>query len=280
MKKILITGADSYIGTSFEKYMQQFEEYTVDTVDMREETWRDKDFSVYDAVFHVAGIAHIKETTENASLYYKVNRDLAIETAKKTKESGVGVFVLLSSMSVYGKETGEINCATVPAPTSNYGKSKFEADETILQLADYDFRVAVLRPPMVYGKGCKGNYKRLSKLAKKTCAFPWINNERSMIYIENLCEFVRHVIDKCQTGIYFPQDKEYCCTSQMVEYIADCAQKKVIFMKIFNPIIRCMNISVVQKLFGNLVYEKVDYGFDYHVVDALENAIKKSEGIV
>ena len=158
MKKILITGANSYIGTSFESYMKQFgDEYAVDTVDMIDGAWREKSFAEYDVVFHVAGIAHRKETKENAGLYYKVNRDLAIDVATKAKADGVKQLVFLSSMSVYGMETGVITRETSPAPKSNYGKSKLQAEEGISLLKSDSFKVAVLRPPMVYGEGCKGN---------------------------------------------------------------------------------------------------------------------------
>ena len=153
MKRILITGANSYIGTSFEKYVSQWpERYETDTVDMIDGSWREKSFAGYDAVFHVAGIAHRKETKENAHLYYEVNRDLAIETAQKAKRDGVHQFIFLSSMSVYGKNTGVITQETPVAPKSNYGRSKAEAEKGIEGLQDADFNVAVLRPPMIYGK--------------------------------------------------------------------------------------------------------------------------------
>lgn len=168
MKKILITGTGSYIGTSFAKYMQKYEDYETDTVDVIDGSWRQKDFSLYDVVFHVAGIAHQKETKENAHLYYEVNKDLAIETAKKAKESGIKQFVLLSSMSVFGINKGIITQSTKPNPKSNYGKSKLLADIEIEKIADEPFKVAILRPPIVYRNGCKGNYQRLKKLALKT----------------------------------------------------------------------------------------------------------------
>ena len=84
MKKILITGANSYIGTSVEKWLDK-SEYVVDTVDMIDGTWKEKDFSKYDVVFHVAGIAHVSTDPNMEDLYYKVNRDLTIKTAKKAK---------------------------------------------------------------------------------------------------------------------------------------------------------------------------------------------------
>src|SRR5690554_6259245 len=76
MKNILITGKNSYIGTSLENWlMRELDKYKVDTVDMKDGSWKEKDFGSYDVVFHVAGIAHIKETNDNQDLYYKVNRD-------------------------------------------------------------------------------------------------------------------------------------------------------------------------------------------------------------
>lgn len=259
MKKILITGADSYIGTSFEKYMAQFgNEYQIDTVDMIGNAWREKDFSGYDAVFHVAGIVHQKETLENAHLYYEVNRNLTVETAKKAKREGVKQFILLSSMNVYGLETGVITKSSVPNPKSHYGKSKLQADERIEKLDSDAFKVAILRPPMVYGKGCKGNYQRLRSFALKSPVFPDYPNQRSMLYIDNLCEFVKNVVDEVKHGLFFPQNEEYVNTSKMVKEIAAENGRNIHFTKIFNPIIKIMPLGIVKKVFGDLIYDDND----------------------
>lgn len=259
MKKILITGAGSYIGTSFEKYMEKFgNDYSVDTVDMIGDSWKSKSFSGYDSVFHVAGIAHQKETLENAHLYYEVNRNLAIATAKKAKREGVKQFILLSSMSVYGMETGVITKKTIPHPKSHYGKSKLQADEKIVKLNCDTFKVAILRPPMVYGKGCKGNYQRLRSFALKSPIFPDYPNKRSMVYIGNLCEFVKNTIDKNRQGLFFPQNAEYVNTSKIVKLISVKYGKKIRFTKAFNWAIYVAPLKVVKKVFGNLTYETVD----------------------
>lgn len=156
MKKILIAGAGSYIGVSFKNYMNQYKnDYIVDTLDLKSKSWRKKNFSDYDVIFHVAGIAHIKETKENTELYYKVNKDLTIEVAKKAKKDKVKQFIFLSSMSVYGLEVGTITSETLPNPNTNYGKSKLMAEEALNKLSDDSFKVVILRPPMVYGEGCK-----------------------------------------------------------------------------------------------------------------------------
>lgn len=256
MKKILITGANSYIGTSFEKYMEQFgEDYSIDTVDMIGDSWKSKSFSGYDSVFHVAGIAHQKETLENAHLYYEVNRNLAIATAKKAKREGVKQFILLSSMSVYGMETGVITKKTIPHPKSHYGKSKLQADEKIVNLDCDTFKVAILRPPMVYGKGCKGNYQRLRSFALKSPIFPDYPNKRSMVYIGNLCEFVKETIDSKKFGLFFPQNAEYVNTSRLVNAIAKENRRNIRMTKLFNPIIRIVPFVIIKKVFGDLFYD-------------------------
>ncbi len=261
MKKILITGANSYIGTSFENYIKQWPDaYTVDTVDMIDGTWRERSFTGYDVVFHVAGIAHIKETKENAELYYRVNRDMAIETAEKAKKEGVSHFVFLSSMSVYGMETGVITKETMPNPKTNYGKSKLMAEQEIEKLVDDKFKLAILRPPMIYGEGCKGNYNSLIKFANKLPIFPNIRNKRSMLHIDKLCEYVKSLIDEQSEGIYYPEDENYVCTSDMVRDIAERNGKKIRLTKVLNPFVwLAMRLpgrigSMASKAFGDLIY--------------------------
>ena len=91
MKKVLITGKNSYVGTSLEKWLGNYPaRYSIISISLRNDSWKEKDFSEYDVVFHVAGIAHIKETKKNANLYYKVNRDLAFEVAQKAKIEEIG----------------------------------------------------------------------------------------------------------------------------------------------------------------------------------------------
>lgn len=258
MKKILITGANSYIGTSFEKYIKDnfSNDYQVDTIDMIDGTWRDKSFFGYDAVYHVAGIAHQKETPKNAHLYYEINRDLAIETATKAKLDGVRQFIFLSSMSVYGLDTGVITRDTKPKPKTNYGKSKLQAEEGITYLQDEKFKICVLRPPMVYGEGCKGNYNTIIKLVKKFPFFPKVNNKRSMIHISNLDSTIKMIVDNESDGLIFPQDDKYVNTSELANRIAKTMGKKVYMSYLLGFIVICLKpfSRTIKKAFGNLIY--------------------------
>ena len=273
MKNILITGANSYVGTSFEKWLSQWpDKYHVDTIDMIDGTWREKSFEGYDAVFHVAGIAHRKETQANAHEYYEINRDLAVATAQKAKQDGASQFIFMSTMGVYGMVTGVITKDTVPNPKTHYGKSKLQAEEEIQKLSNDSFKVVILRPPMIYGKNCTGNYAKLSRFAKESWFFPNINNKRSMLYIDNLSEYVRRTIDGMYSGIYLPQNEEYVCTAQLVKEITHIHNKKIALIKLFNPIIKFLigRIDVISKLFGDCVYERTeDCSYMIHFKDTV-----------
>lgn len=279
MKRILITGKNSYVGNSFGKWLENYPgKYEVDKISLRDGSWKEISFSSYDVVVHVAGIAHRKETADNKELYYKVNRDLAFDVANKAKQEGVSHFIFLSSMSVYGMETGIIHRDTVPNPKSNYGKSKLEAEKLIEPLNDDSFKVAILRPPMIYGNGCKGNYVRLSKLAVKSPIFPDINNKRSMIYIDNLSEFIRLLIDDMKEGMFFPQNDEYVRTSEMVNKIAKANGKDIKLTSVFNPLIKLINVSLINKVFGDLVYEKSISQYEKnYIVEKFSNSIYLTE---
>lgn len=279
MKKILITGLNSYVGKSLEKWLANYpDRYSVDLISLRNDSWKIKDFSNYDVVVHVAGLAHIRETIKNAHLYYKVNRDLTYEIAQKAKLESVKQFIFFSSMSVYGIESGVIDENSSLKPKSNYGKSKLQAEELIKSLGSDIFKVAIVRPPMIYGKGSKGNYVRLARIAVNTPIFPDVVNKRSMISIDNLSEFLRLLIDDSSNGLFFPQNKEYVCTSEMVKLIAEINGKKIRMTKIFNPLLNFLNTGTLNKVFGDLVYEKnmSEPKMKYHI-DEFRNSIVLAE---
>lgn len=291
MKKILITGANSYIGTSFEAYLSnRQDEYLIDTVDMIDGEWRNMDFSGYDCVFHVAGIAHSdsgKISEERSKLYYKVNTDLTVETAKKAKEQGVGQFIFMSSAIVYGESApiGRSKMITKETPTSpanSYGDSKVQAERGILPLDDESFKVAVLRPPMIYGPGSKGNYPILSKLARKSPVFPKVDNCRSMLYIDNLCEFVRLMIENGERGIFWPQNAEYSNTTELVRLIASSHGKKMLVIPHLTWALKLAGLltGLVNKAFGSLSYDRElsRYSTEYALVSLSESITKTETG--
>ena len=289
-KRVLITGANSYIGESFEAYAKRCYpgNFLIHTVDMIDGTWRETDFSSYDAVFHVAGLAHAdvgNVDEETKKKYYAVNTDLAIETAKVARDFGVHQFVFMSSMIIYGESApyGKkkiIDENTVPFPANFYGDSKWQADKGVRQLETDSFHVAVLRPPMIYGRGSKGNYPVLAKLAKKLPVFPAVENQRSMLFIDNLCEFLCLLILSGEGGVYFPQNAEYTSTPAFVEKIADTAWHPMKLTGLLNPaVVVAAHMpgktgDLANKAFGNNVYSQrlsCYDGLKYRVVNLGES---------
>ena len=261
MRRILITGKDSYIGTHFKAYLGQHpEEYKVEELDVRDDTWKDFDFSKFDVVYHVAGLAHIKEIKENENLYYKVNRDLAVNIAKKAKALKVKQFVFMSSMSVYGLNFSKVLITqyTPCLPNTYYGKSKYEAEQQLKGLEDKFFKICIVRPPMVYGDNAPGNLGKLFNAVRKFHVFPTVRNERSSITVDKLCEYIKEYIDEEKHGLYLPQNDTYMCTYEIVKKKMKEENIKVIYIPIFNQIIKLMigKVGLVTKCFGDLKYGK------------------------
>lgn len=299
-KKVLITGAGSYIGETFRAYASEhYPVLRIDAIDMLDPAWGEKDFSTYDVVYHVAGIAHadvgnVDEATK--AKYYAVNTDLAVEVCEKAKAEGVKEFVFMSSMIVYGDsapygKTKVIDEHTVPVAANFYGDSKLQADVAVRELADDNFKVIVLRPPMIYGKGSKGNYPTLAKLANKLPVFPNVDNERSMLHIDNLCEFLCQIMlvkeVKENAVVLIPQNGEWTKTSEMVKEIAEVTGKKVRLVGgIMKPAVWMTGKvpgkigGLVNKAFGNSAYAQsmsVYEGINYQKV-GLAESIKRTEG--
>lgn len=298
-KKVLITGAGSYIGETFRTYAEQnYSSLKIDAIDMIDPSWREKDFSGYDIVYHVAGIAHAEVGNVDDEIkekYYAVNTDLAIEVCKKAKLEGVKEFIFMSSMIIYGDsapygKSKIVDKFTVPKAANFYGDSKLQADVAVRDLANDTFKVLVLRPPMIYGKNSKGNYPILAKLAKKLPLFPDVENQRSMLHIDNLCELLCQIMlvkeVKENAIVLIPQNAEWTKTSDMVKEIAEVSGKKIKTMEIMRPAISFGGKmpgkigGIVNKAFGNSVYAhemSVYDGLDYQHI-SLKQSIERTEG--
>lgn len=295
-KKVLITGTGSYIGETFRAYAaEKYPALKIDAIDMIDGSWREVDFSSYDIVYHVAGIAHAdvgNVDEETKAKYYAVNTDLAVEVCEKAKAEGVKEFIFMSSMIVYGdsapygkKKVVDVN--TVPVAANFYGDSKLQADVAVRDLADDGFKVLVIRPPMIYGKGSKGNYPTLAKLAKKLPVFPEVENERSMLHIDNLCEFLCQIMliqeVKQNATVLIPQNAEWTKTSEMVKEIAQVSGKGIRNLSIMKPAVMiCGKVpgkigGLANKAFGNSAYAhevSVYEGVDYQKVTLAESIVR------
>ena len=289
MKNILITGAGSFVGTTVQRHLETFpDKYKVTAVGTKNGEWKELDFSQFDVVYHVAGLAHSdvgKVTEEIKKKYYAVNCDRAIDVAKKAKAEGVKQLIFMSSAIVYGDSApiGKekiITRETDYSPANVYGDSKVQAEKGLLPLGDENFRVVILRCPMIYGKEGKGNFPILEKMAQKMPLFPKIENKRSMLYVGNLAEFVRLMIENEEEGIFWPCNREWSNTSELVKMIAACHGKTVRLVPGFGWALKLLSHATgyVNKAFGNLAYEQGlgDYKVDYRLY-TLEASIKETE---
>lgn len=284
MIRILITGAGSYVGESVRKYMLDTTsgEFVIDAVDTMNDTWKKADYTKYDVVFHVAGIAHVNADPKMEPLYYKVNRDLTIEVAKHAKECGVKQFIFMSSQIVFHEsqslKSEVITKDTKPNPNGFYGDSKLQAEIGLHELESDNFKVCILRPCMIYGPNAKGNFPRLAKLATKVPVFPCWHNKRSMLYIDNLAEFVKQAVLHELSGTFYPQNCEQADTVEIIRFFAKAAGHKVWITRLLNPCVWLGSfvLQPINKMFATYYYDpqmsKMD--FDYQLV-SFEESLKR-----
>ena len=283
-KKVILVGIGGYIGGKFTEYINNhYPDWQIDAVDSMNRKWAEADFSGYDAVYNVSGLAHANARQGSEELYYQVNGQLPIDVATKAKEEGVPLFVQMSSQIVYGdmSRLGEekmITAETVPSEPTVYGKSKMMAERGLMTLVDDNFQVAIMRPPLIYSEFARDNFPRLVNFAKKMPIFPKLENKQSMVYVDNLCELIKLIIEYDKGGIYYPQQECYIETSKIVADIAKAVGNKMWQTRIFNPALRLLSkvphLGFIHKAFGSIAYDmEISNHFDgkYRVVSYEES---------
>lgn len=288
MIKVLITGAGSYVGESVRKYiLSTSSDFEIDAVDTMGDNWKKADYSQYDVVYHVAGIAHVNADPKMEPLYYKVNRDLTIAVAEHAKAAGVKLFIFMSSQIVFHEsqslKSEVLTKDTKENPNGFYGDSKLQAEIGLHKLEDENFKVCILRPCMIYGPNAKGNFPRLAKLATKVPFFPCWHNKRSMLYIDNLAEFVKQAMLRGLSGTFYPQNKEQADTVEIIRFFAKHAGHKVWISRIFNPFVWLGSfvLQPINKMFATYYYDPAmsKMNFDYQLVSFEESLKRVAEGM-
>lgn len=281
--RIVITGANSYIGNSLQLYIQNNDkDVDICQLDVVGEQWREFDFSGCDAVVHVAAIVHRKDAVSREQ-YNQVNAELTAEIAEKAKAQGVKQFVFLSSMAVYGvekslrKKRSVISSETVLNPSSLYGESKYLAEQKITEMEDENFKVAIVRPPNVYGPGCKGGYiTTYAAIVRKLPVIPkaFTSVKQSVLYIDNLSRFIYLLIVGHKRGVYTPQDSTSISAVEIMQYVSESLglkKKTSAFWGLF--IYPVSFLPLVRKGYGGVAYGEDDshcIEFDYQIVSSRE----------
>lgn len=264
MFKVLITGKGSYVGQRIKEWLEQTEEFDVDELDMIDGNWGNYDFSIYNSIIHVAAIVHRQNDKIDWETYYNVNALLPKKVAEISKAAGVKQFIFLSTMAIYGQEKklpfgNVINANTIINPKSDYGKSKYQAELLLNKLHCENFKICIIRPPNVYGKNCPGNYlKSFVKLTKILPIFPkaFEESRQSLLFIDNLSEFIREQIISKTYGTYMPQDGLPVSTIEIVESISTAMNKKIYFSKGLGLIINHFSfLKIINKIYGGVMYD-------------------------
>ncbi len=266
--KIILTGKNSYIASNVCKMLLS-KGHSARCVSVRNGIDA-LEFKGIDAVIHCAAIVHKKEK-KYADKYDAVNCELTAELARKAKSEGVKHFIFLSTMAVYGVKEGEISSATLLSPVTLYGKSKLKAENMLRELEDESFGVSIVRPPMVYGRGCPGNYGRLSRLSRLLPVIPLIYGKKSFIYIENLAHFITDLTEKSNFGTFMPMDGRYTSTSEFMKLISGRA-----YSKLLGRLVSLIPLAVLKKMFAPLWYSEDVASMCGHV--SVEEAVERSEG--
>lgn len=290
MKRILIIGKGSYIGSHIHEWLEHDNsKYCVEELDVLNADWKNFDYSTFDAIIHVAGIVH-RPDCHDWNLYKSVNCDMPITIAKKAKALGVKAYIFFSTMGVYSMEknlnSNVINSKTPLLTESMYGKSKLMAEEELCKLQDSDFDVSFVRPPSVYGKGCKGGYiTGFAKIAKIIPVIPdaYNNARQSFIYIDNLSECVQIIIENNLKGVFCPQDDEIPNANRLLEVICNGIGKKYRSSKFLGLCLRLVSfVPLVKKAYGGIEYDRKlsDIpGHNYVVVPFAEGMKRSVEGL-
>ena len=282
--RILVVGKNSYIGNHIDDWLTKYG-HQVTQLDVLDDGWKRFDYSVFDSVVHVAGIVH-QPKCQDWELYKRVNTDMPIAIATMAKEQGVKQYIFFSTMGVYGfwkkLKPNIIDENTPLNATGMYSRSKLMAEMGLNELIDESFSIACVRPPSVYGKGCKGGYiSGFASIVRRLPIVPkaYNNVKQSFIYIDNLSELVRLIIENSLNGVFCPQDDKSINANELLEYLAYGIGKKYRDSRLLGYGVKILNfLSVVKKAYGGVEYAKslsTIKGINYVVVP-IEEGLKRT----
>ena len=280
--KLLITGSNGFVGRYFiNKYKNK---HQIKKFSFLKDDIRNLDCKDVDVVFHLSALVH-QMGGASSEEYENVNVSQTLLLAKRAKESGVKQFVFMSTVKVYGEETiSKYTENGICNPEDEYGKSKLKAEKLLLELESENFRVSIIRTPIIYGYGVKANIKNLVNLVNKISILPFgkIENKRSMVYIGNLCHLVEEVITQQKAGIFLAGDDEPLSTSKLIKLISKNLDKKVYLIKIpfFESLLKILKPSFHKRLYGSLevdnsiTKQKLNLSNPYSVEEGIRLMIK------
>ena len=245
---VLVTGVNGFVGRTLRDKVAHSSKFEVAGA-VRSEAQAD-DFAVgnlddqtnwqqplngRDVVIHTAARAHVMkdEVPDPLAEYRKVNVDGTLNLARQAAEAGVRRFIFISSIKVNGEQTPlnkPFTAEDTPAPEDAYGISKMEAEQGLHALAaETGMEVVIIRPPLVYGPGVKGNFVSMIKLVEKGLPLPLgaIHNKRSLVALDNLVDLIITCIDHpaAANQVFLAGDGEDLSTTELLQGVAKAMGK-------------------------------------------------------
>jgi len=210
--------------------------------DLSEDTDWGRALRNIDVVIHTAARVHVmKEQTNNPlDQFRKVNTEATISLARQSAKAGVKRFIFLSSIKVNGEQTNKNQAFTAHdkfIPNDPYGLSKYEAEQGLLKLADETgMEVVIIRLPMVYGPGVKGNFQVLMKWVRKQWPLPFgaVDNQRSLLALDNAVSFIIHCLKhpKAANEVFLVSDDEDVSTTELLNKVAAAFELNIFLLPI------------------------------------------------
>ena len=284
--KCLVVGASSYIAKAFIKKYETQCSITALTRNDRLHSYfdlTDEQFQGFDLLINFTAIVHQKKPDLESS--HTINTELAIFLAKKAKKAGITHFIQMSTIAVYSPSSTHINESTQTLPTTVYGQTKLKADVQLSAMRSSTFKIAIIRPPVVYGPDAPGNMHALISLIQKGIPLPFLytKNHRAILYIDNLTNALFQIMLLQADGIFILRDELSPSLATLSTTINQHLQKEC---KLFTPptllikfLIRFKKLPFF-KLYGDLelddsfAYQKIGRYSTISLNEALEKTIK------
>ncbi len=303
--KVLVTGANGFIGSALCPHLTELGHEVVPVVRRQSNianevivhdvaSWKAV-LNGCDSVIYLAARAHVMQDQERNPLQaFRVsNVDTTIELAKRAVEAGVRRFVFMSTIKVNGEETAP-GCSFRPEdltePKDPYAISKWEAEQGLLEIAKRTgLEVVIIRPPLVYGPGVKGNFATLIKWVKIGVPLPFgsLRNRRSMIGLDNLLGFTVLCADIARSPnakgqVFLVSDGEDVSTAELLHRVAKAYGCK---SRMFSVPVDLMRLaarctgksSLADRLFGSLAVDnsKARQMLGWHPSSSMDEQLQK-----
>ena len=249
---ILLTGSSGFIGSSFIK--EYHSQMKINSFSFLKDSLNSLKLNGIDCIVHSGALVHQMNKEPSYEEFYESNVNQTLQLAIKAKKNNVRQFIFISTVKVFGEESNEIYNENSPTkPKDNYGITKKIAEEKLMNLEDKNFKVAILRLPLVFGPGVKANFRSLINLVKKFKILPLgsINNKRSLVFVGNVGQYIFQIIKLNVRGIFIANENENFSTSELIHQIANALDKKVILFSfpLLNQSLKIFKPKYYQRLF-------------------------------